>query len=88
MPLAGDIFNFATGTSPPLRRIYGTRSAGGNSVAVIGSVLPNHISVGLNVNELELHGLPRRQRHIQKPIGIVGGQHGTYRSLESRAPVT
>jgi len=63
------------------------RAAAGYCVLVVRSVLPGHVSVGGDLDELELYLRASRQGRIEKPVRIVWVEHRTNRRIEGRAPI-
>src|SRR5947209_692735 len=68
--------------------IHKPGSAGGNRESVVVAVFPGYGSIGGDLDEFELDGLPCWNRGIQEPIREIGIEHGADGCIKCGAPIS
>src|SRR5713101_1137143 len=63
-------------------------AAGGDGVGVIRAVFPGYRSIRSNLDELKLELPPGWDGGVEEPVGIIRSEHGPYRTIPGRAPVS
>jgi hypothetical protein len=57
------------------RDVYVSGPAGGYRVGVIGAALRGNVAILVDLDELELNGLPSRHRDVDEPSRVVWVEH-------------